>query len=101
MYVARWLPAVGWIFLAVACTPATGSLRVSVVDAASGEPTPARVELLDAAGEPHVPAAALRLTLQCATSPPAAWAQWFVDADSLDNPHTGTRQFYVDAPFEI
>jgi hypothetical protein len=97
---ARWLLA-AWVVLGAACSPAKGRLAVSVVDSASGEPTPARVELLDASGEAHIPTSALRLTLQCATAPPAAWAQWFVDADSIDNPHSGTRQFYVDAPFEI
>lgn len=96
----RLLAATG-IALSLACTPPTGRLMVRIVDGPDGEPTPARIELLDAEGEAHVPESALRLTLQCATAPPAAWAQGFVDAQAIDDPHTGTRQFYVDAPFTL
>lgn len=96
--------AAAWLAVAIAAgcgAPQSGRLHVAVVDEASGEATPARVELLDAAGEAHVPASALRLSLQCLTAPPPEWARAWTDTDTLDNPHTGTQQFYVEAPFEI
>jgi hypothetical protein len=97
----RRLLAIWGVTLALGCAPPTGHLQVTVIEPTTGNPTPARVELLDAEGMAHVPTSALRLTLQCVTAPPSDWAQWLVDSDAIDNPHSGTRQFYVDAPFEI
>lgn len=85
----------------LACAPPSGHLSVRVVDGPGGPVTPARIELLDAAGGAHVPDSALRLTLQCLLAPPPAWAQGWVETQAIDDPHAGTRQFYVDAPFEI
>jgi hypothetical protein len=74
---------------------ATGTLRVSVVDATSGAPTPARLEIRGANGSFHVPGSALELTLECEVAPPPDWAAGWVRTQALDNPHTGTTQFYA------
>jgi hypothetical protein len=79
---------------------ATGTLRVSVVDATSGAPTPARLEIRGANGSFHVPGSALELTLECEVAPPPDWAAGWVRTQALDNPHTGTTQFYAAEPFE-
>jgi hypothetical protein len=78
---------------------ATGTIRVSVVDAMSGAPTPARLEIRGANGSFHVPDGALDLTLECEVAPPPDWAAGWVRTQALDNPHTGTTQFYAAEPF--
>ncbi|MEN8160161.1 MAG: CehA/McbA family metallohydrolase [Myxococcota bacterium] len=47
-----------------------------------------------------VPDAALDLTLECFMAPPPDWAAGWVKTKALENPHTGTTQFYAAAPFE-
>jgi hypothetical protein len=80
---------------------AESTTTIRVVDAQTGEPLPARLELQGPAGRYVVPETALGLTLQCATAPPAEWAAGFVRTRTLDNPHTGTEQFYAAGPIEI
>jgi len=79
-----------------------GRLVLRVVDA-EGRSVPARVELLDAQGEAHVPPQALPLHFQCSFAPPPAWAEFLVRSDRIENPHTGTEQFYLagDAALDL
>ena len=74
------------------------SLKLSIVDAASGQPTPARVEVLDAADKPYVAEDALLV------GPGYSDRQnpWKGSVDqalallsrSIENPYTRTIQFY-------
>jgi hypothetical protein len=79
---------------------ATGTLRLAVLDAATGTPTPARLEIRRHDGQFVVPDAALDLTLECFMAPPPDWAAGWVRSKALANPHTGTTQFYAAEPFE-
>ena len=87
--------------LACSPTPRQGSLRLRVVDAASGEVVPARVEVLDAAGEAQVPDSAIPLRFECFAAPPPPPLAFLVESDRIENRHTGTTQFYLDAPAEL
>lgn len=82
--------------LSLACSPQPGSLRVRVVDVATGVETPARVELLAADGEPHVPPDALPVASECLVAPLPAWSRPFTHGREIWNPYTRTTQFYVD-----
>ncbi len=75
-------------------------LRIRVVDASTGEPIPARVEVRSATGEFAVPPTALLVTLECALAPPSDWPE-SVGTRVLDNPHTGTPQFYMNGEIEV
>ncbi|MBW2270161.1 MAG: CehA/McbA family metallohydrolase [Deltaproteobacteria bacterium] len=86
-----WL--LGWGLIACSETPAT--LEIRVVDE-SGQPTPARLELLDEAGQSHIADDGLRVKTECFTTPLPDWASSLVTARSIDNPYTGTTQFYAD-----
>jgi hypothetical protein len=77
------------------CARSEGIFELRVVDDA-GQPVPARIELLDEQGTAHVAADALEIKLECFTVPFPEWASSLQRAQSLDNPYTGTRQFYVD-----
>jgi hypothetical protein len=79
----------------LACAPADGALELRVLGA-DGAPTPARVEILDADGRAHVAADALEVRLECWTPPLPDWAAGLQRATSIDNPYTGTTQFYLD-----
>jgi hypothetical protein len=87
--------------LLLGCAAEPGRLDLAVVDAATGEVTPARVEILTEDGKPRVPPQALTITLQCVTSPPPEWAEWWVHSDRIRNPATGTVQFYLDRPAQL
>ena len=69
-------------------------LRIETVDAQTGQPTPARLEVRASDGEALVASDALRVTLECEVAPPPDWAVWMVQSDRVENPHTGTTQFY-------
>ena len=74
------------------------SLKLSIVDAASGQPTPARVEVLDAAGKPYVAADAL-LVGPGYSDRKNPWKGNVGQAlallsKSVENPYTRTTQFY-------
>ncbi|MDJ0868436.1 MAG: CehA/McbA family metallohydrolase [Myxococcota bacterium] len=86
-----------------ACSGATesGQLALRIVDAATGEPVPARVELLDATGAPVVPVPALRLDFECVAAPLPDWLIGLTRSDRIENRHTGTTQFYLAGPAEF
>jgi hypothetical protein len=74
------------------------SLKLSIVDAASGQPTPARVEVLDAAGKPYVAEDAL-LVGPGYSDRRNPWNGNLDQAlgllsKSVENPYTRTTQFY-------
>ena len=102
----RLLPAVLGALLLLACAGdsagPTGDapLRIRVVDASTNEPIPARVEVRSATGAFAVPATALLLTLECALAPPSDWPA-SVGTRALENPHTGTTQFYMNGEIEV
>ena len=79
---------------------ATAPLRIDVVDAETGQPIPARLEIRGPEGAFVVPESALLLTLECALAPPSDWPE-SVGTRGLENPHTGTTQFYVDGAIEV
>jgi hypothetical protein len=81
----------------------SGSLELTIRDAATGEPTPARVELLDRSGRAVVPDDALTVFSDCGSLPLDAWVPGFSAAQAtgnghrdVPNPYTGTTQFYAD-----
>ena len=78
-----------------------GVHQLGVVEASSGEYVPARMEILAPDGSFVVPEAALDLTFECAFPPPPDWAGGWTRSKALENPHTGTTQFYAAAPFEV
>jgi len=74
------------------------SLKLSIVDAASGQPTPARVEVLDATGKPYVAEDAL-LVGPGYSDRKNPWKGNLNQAlallsKSVENPYTRTTQFY-------
>ncbi|HEX2523018.1 MAG TPA: CehA/McbA family metallohydrolase, partial [Terriglobia bacterium] len=74
------------------------SLKLSIVDETSGQPTPARVEVLDAAGKPYVAQDAL-LVGPGYSDRKNAWKGNLDQAlallsKSIENPYTRTTQFY-------
>lgn len=81
----------------LACSePATGTLRVRVVDA-RGEVVPARLEVRDEAGGAFVAEDAIPLRFECILQPLPDWlAERVSISRALENPHTGTTQFYAD-----
>ncbi len=90
------------------CAPTGGRLALAVVDAATGEPTPARVEILDEAGGAHVADGALEVAGDCGWLPVHNWLppvaqiqMWRALAAPVANPFTGTTQFYVDRPLSF
>ncbi len=94
---ARRLAALGIAALFAGCSAEpNGTLVLRVLSADSGEPTPGRIEVLDARGGAHVALDALPLTLECEVAPLPGWASWLTRSDRIENPHTGTTQFYSD-----
>ena len=74
------------------------TLKLSIVDAASGQPTPARVEVLDPAGKPYVADDAL-LVGPGYSDRKTPWEGNLGQAlallsKSVENPYTRTTQFY-------
>ncbi len=90
--------------LQLGSSPATGTLRLVVLDADSGLRTPARVELIDDAGRAHVPKQALRVAGDCRGNILPEWVSQVqvaaVPEEGIFNPYTGTAQFYVDGIVE-
>ncbi len=79
--------------------PKPGILKLSIVDADSGQPTPARVELLDKEGHSYIAEDALPVDGDCDTAQEtAAWLTLeravALLAKKVENPYTGTDQFY-------
>src|SRR5262245_38114125 len=77
------------------CERGEGTLQFRVLDGA-GVPVPARIELLDDRGSAYVADGALEINTECFVVPFPEWATALQRSRSLDNPYTGTRQFYVD-----
>ncbi len=79
-------------------------VSIGVQDEA-GNPTPVRMEIIDSKGKGHVPAAALAVQFKCRSEPVPNEAPGCITGFSvsnfIDNPHTGTRQFYIAGPFDI
>ena len=85
-----------------------GTVFLTLRDAATGEPTPARVELLDGKGKAYVPEDALRVSWRCASAPFHAWVPGIEVIQGLrsrtravPNPYSGTTQFYADGSTRV
>ena len=79
----------------------SGTLQITINDAATGHPVPARVEIQGADGVYHVAADALPASGDCSMGDPgagpvdqAASVEKFFDRVRVSNPYTGTTQFY-------
>jgi hypothetical protein len=106
--------ATGLALLAV-CTSACGgavvepgALELTLRDASSGGPTPARVELLGEDDRPVVPEDALAVFGDCGSVPLHNWVPGLSGVQVLGNRHrdvpnpfTGTEQFYADGAISI
>jgi hypothetical protein len=79
----------------------TGVLALAVLEASTGEYVPARLEIRGPNGRFVVPEAALDLGFECILPPAPAWAAGWTRSKALENPNTGTTQFYAAAPFEV
>jgi hypothetical protein len=74
---------------------------LTVVEDETGAPVPARVELLDASGEPRVPEGAMPVRgPECLSFGLPEWLRPPREVLGIDDPFQGTRQFYVDATLE-
>ncbi|MEW6272311.1 MAG: hypothetical protein AB1689_23765, partial [Thermodesulfobacteriota bacterium] len=67
--------ALALLALLTACSdqPATSALRIAVIDGATGEPTPARLELVDERGAAVLPDGTLRVLGDCDGHPATSW----------------------------
>ena len=84
--------------------PRPGSLELTIFDAVSQQPTPARVELLDKQGEAYVARDALPIDVSgCDTTPARLTLERAVAllAKKIHNPYTETTQFYSVGRSEI
>ena len=86
--------------------PAT--LKLTIRDVATGEPTSARVELLDENGHAVIPDDALTVFSDCGNVPAHAWVPGFAALQAMwnghrevPNPYTGTTQFYADGSVRL
>jgi len=87
-WVLPWIAA-WW----VACSPSSpGHLDLRILF--EGEATPARIELLDAAGKSWIAPDALKVRLECLAAPKPTWLEPLVEFNEIDNIYTGTTQFY-------
>lgn len=84
-----------------------GRLHVTIVDASAGSaPTPARIEVVSADGTSRLPAGAARFPSDCDEPSMRPWRttarslpeKWIA---ALDDPASGTSQFYADGSFEL
>jgi hypothetical protein len=78
-----------------------GTLRLTIDDASTGQPVPARVEIRGADGAYHVAEDSLPSSGDCGMGDPgsgpvdqAASLEKFFDRVGISNPYTGTTQFY-------
>lgn len=81
-----------------------GTLRFRVLDSATGEPTAARVTVLDDAGRSHVAAAAVPVAGECMDPAPEGWKrapEGGLPGAGLVDPASGAKVFYVDGPIEM
>ena len=93
----RWGIGLAALLLSCGADPEDARLSLEVLDAATGAPLAARIELLDADGEAWVPAQALPLRFECFAAPLPDWAAGFVSlSDRIAHQPSGTDQFYLD-----
>lgn len=89
---------------ATAEAPASyGTVRFTI-SGQDGRPTPARVELRDAAGTSYLPDASLRVAGACSAPAPEWWTEAALDdapPTGVIDPDSGATQFYVAAPIEV
>jgi len=85
-----------------------GTLELTVRDAATGEPTSARVELLDEDGHAVIPDDALTVFSDCGNVPVHGWVPGFATLQAVwnghqevPNPYSGTTQFYADGSVRV
>lgn len=82
-----------------------GKLELSVVDEATGQPTPARVELVDANGKAYVASDALLVDGSCedpeTPSRPSLQQALSGLTRSVENPYTKSVQFYSSGASEV
>ena len=79
----------------------TGTLKLTIRDAATGEIVPARLHVKDGTGSYRVAADAMMFGGDCDMSDAGAGFTNLVAAlqgftDRLENPYTGTTQFYTE-----
>jgi hypothetical protein len=73
-----------------------GILEIRVVDAGTGREIPARLDLVDSAGEAWIPPEALLLSFECYTAPLPGWLRELSLSQGIRNRAAGTEQFYLD-----
>lgn len=86
----------------------TGTLELTIRDAATLEPTAARLELLDEDGHAVIPHDALVVFSDCGNAPVHPWVPgvaalqaWWNGHREVPNPYTGTTQFYADGSVRV
>jgi hypothetical protein len=83
--------------LLAACGEANvGTLDIRVVEAGTGRAIPARLDLIDSAGEAWIPPEALLLSFECYTAPLPGWLRELNRSRGIRNRAAGTEQFYLD-----
>lgn len=92
--------SLGLLLLALGCghdPVPEATLVLTLVDPATGRPTPARVELLDAGGEAVTPREAMPIRRpECFDRAIPDWLEGPREVRSLESPYADRRQFYVD-----
>jgi hypothetical protein len=98
---ALLLFAVTWASAPASAAEPTGTLRLTIEDAATGHPVPARVEIRGADGAYYVARDALEYGADCSMSDPgsgfvdqAAALPSFSGRTRIENPYTMSTQFY-------
>ncbi|MCZ6782403.1 MAG: CehA/McbA family metallohydrolase [Proteobacteria bacterium] len=84
-----------FLVLAASSVHADTELVLRVVDE-TGVETPARIELIDAEGRAHVARDGLLVRRECFVAPLPEWLAPLQESREIDNPYTGTTQFYAD-----
>lgn len=82
----------------------SGTLRFRIVDASTGDPTPARVAVIDAAGLSHVAPEAVPVAGECTMPAVEGWAdapRGALPYAGLVDPSSGAKVFYADGPIEM
>lgn len=98
--VAVWLAGLGCL---AGCGARGTRLELTLRDATDGEPTAARVELLDETGRSVVPSGALEIFDDCGSLPLHNWVPAIARLQvagarrrEVDDPYTGRKAFYSD-----
>jgi len=96
-----WVIACAVSPIAAAAQDGVATLNLRVIDATTGEPTPARIDVRSDSGEYLVAEDAVLFGGDCDMSDTGAGyttleSAFAAFADRLDNPYTGSTQFYSD-----